>query len=282
MVPPIDYLIIGHLSYDITPNGVRVGGTVSYAAVTAKAFNKSVGVVSSWGEEAELDIGELKNIPFFYTTSSRSTTFHNILSANGRKQILHYCANPIKTSDVPDEWRNTPLIHIAPIINEVPVEMITSCAPQFLGITPQGWFRSWNDDGIVHPIEWNSFLHSQSFIHLAYADAVVISDEDVGFEQSKIDDLANQCKLLVVTQGAKGANVYWQGKINHFEAPVVKEIDPVGAGDVFASTFFIHLHDTQDILYSAKVAVRIAAFSVTRAGQHSAPTHQEINSVLKE
>jgi hypothetical protein len=157
MVPPIDYLVIGHLSYDITPKGVRVGGTVSYAAVTAKAFNKSVGVVTSWGKEAELNIGELKNIPLYFTPSIRSTTFNNILSPNGRKQILHYCANPIRTSDIPEEWRSTPLIHIAPIVNEVPPEMITSCSPQFLGITPQGWFRAWNEDGIIHPIEWNDF-----------------------------------------------------------------------------------------------------------------------------
>ena len=35
---PVDYLIIGNLSCDITPEGPRLGGTAAYAALTGHAL----------------------------------------------------------------------------------------------------------------------------------------------------------------------------------------------------------------------------------------------------
>ncbi len=35
---PVDYLLIGHVAVDLTPSGKQLGGTVSYAALTAKAM----------------------------------------------------------------------------------------------------------------------------------------------------------------------------------------------------------------------------------------------------
>jgi hypothetical protein len=34
----IDYLVIGHISSDLTPDGPRIGGTVAYAGKTAHAL----------------------------------------------------------------------------------------------------------------------------------------------------------------------------------------------------------------------------------------------------
>ena len=39
---PIDYLIIGHVTQDITPNGPMIGGTASYASLTARALGMRV------------------------------------------------------------------------------------------------------------------------------------------------------------------------------------------------------------------------------------------------
>ena len=37
-IAPIDYLIIGHLTQDLTPSGPMLGGTASYASLTARAL----------------------------------------------------------------------------------------------------------------------------------------------------------------------------------------------------------------------------------------------------
>jgi hypothetical protein len=44
---PIDYLVIGHLTQDIIPDGFRLGGTAAYSALTARALGLRVGIVTS-------------------------------------------------------------------------------------------------------------------------------------------------------------------------------------------------------------------------------------------
>ena len=53
---PVDYLIIGHISEDITPQGKVPGGTVSYSALTAKANGLKVGIVTSCRSDLNLDL----------------------------------------------------------------------------------------------------------------------------------------------------------------------------------------------------------------------------------
>ena len=43
---PIDYLIIGHLTRDLLPNGTRLGGTAAYAALTARALGHACGYLN--------------------------------------------------------------------------------------------------------------------------------------------------------------------------------------------------------------------------------------------
>ena len=59
-ITPIDYLIIGHITQDITPNGLVIGGTASYAGLTAKAFGIRVGIVTSCRQD--LDLHQLDGI----------------------------------------------------------------------------------------------------------------------------------------------------------------------------------------------------------------------------
>jgi hypothetical protein len=35
---PVDYLVIGHVAHDLTPEGWRLGGTAAYSALTARAL----------------------------------------------------------------------------------------------------------------------------------------------------------------------------------------------------------------------------------------------------
>ena len=48
---PIDYLLIGHITQDITTEGPRLGGSVTYSALTAQAIGLRVGIVTSFAEE---------------------------------------------------------------------------------------------------------------------------------------------------------------------------------------------------------------------------------------
>ena len=38
LLEPVDYLVIGHVAHDLTPEGPRLGGTAAYSALTAMAL----------------------------------------------------------------------------------------------------------------------------------------------------------------------------------------------------------------------------------------------------
>src|SRR5215203_2896379 len=116
---PVDYLVIGHVAHDLTPDGPRLGGTVAYSALTAHALGLRVGVVTAVGRETSLDV--LNNISVISSESPQSTTFENIYAGreNGRVQYLRAQATQLDFASVPEVWRKSSIIHIGPIANEV-------------------------------------------------------------------------------------------------------------------------------------------------------------------
>ena len=51
---PVDYLVIGHITVDLTPTGPALGGSAVYAALTARAMGLRVGVVTVRANELPL------------------------------------------------------------------------------------------------------------------------------------------------------------------------------------------------------------------------------------
>ena len=51
---PVEYLAIGHVTEDQTPEGIVLGGTVTYAGLTANAFGKKVGVLTAASRTTDL------------------------------------------------------------------------------------------------------------------------------------------------------------------------------------------------------------------------------------
>lgn len=87
---------------------------------------------------------------------------------------------------------------------------------------------------------------------------------------------ARAVPVLVVTRGAGGADL-WQGAHHeHFPAFPAREVDPTGAGDVFAAAFLCRWHDTGDPRQAVIFAHRTAAFAVERAGMDGIPTLADV------
>ena len=272
---PVDYLVIGHVAHDLTPTGPRLGGTVAYSGLTARALGLRVGVVTASGPETSLE--SLDGISVISLPSSQSTTFENIYTGEGRVQYLRGQAARIDFENIPAVWRSAPIIHLGPIANEIEAILPKEFSPSLLGITPQGWMRTWDAGGHVSPAEWTN-----SETALAQADAIVISREDVGGDDEVIEHMAQHTRVLAVTEGAAGAVLYWHGDRRRFRAPKVKEVDATGAGDVFAAAFFVRYLNTRDPWEATRFATLIATRSVTRVGLEGAPTPPEIEECLME
>ena len=272
---PVDYLVIGHVAHDLTPTGPRLGGTVAYSALTARALGMRVGIVTAAGPETSLE--PLKEIRVISIPSSQSTTFENIYTEKGRIQYLRAQAERINFSMIPEPWRNASIIHLGPIANEMDASLPKEFAPSLLGITPQGWMRTWDSGCRVSPAEWTNAESA-----LAQADALIISREDVGGNDEVIEQYAQQTRVLAVTEGPGGAVLHWHGDRRRIRAPDVKEVDATGAGDVFAAAFFVRLLKTRDPWEATRFATLVASRSVTRIGLDGIPTSREIEECLME
>jgi sugar/nucleoside kinase (ribokinase family) len=234
-----------------------------------------VGVVTSCAEDAPLkalDGIQIVNIP-----SEHSTTFENIRTESGRRQILHDHAARISFQHVPEVWRSAPIVHLAPIAQEVDAEMARRFPGSFLGVTPQGWMRTWDEKGRVKMKTWEN-----SGQVLGLAGGVVLSVEDVNRDLELVERMAHQTRLLCLTEGEMGAVLYWNGDRRRFRPPAVAEVDSTGAGDIFAAAFFVRLHRTRDPWEAARFATHLAAYSVTRSGLNGIPTHDEIERSTME
>jgi sugar/nucleoside kinase (ribokinase family) len=272
---PVDYLVIGHVTHDLTPSGPRLGGTAAYSALTARALGFRVGVVTA--SSPETDLGALRDVPVVSVPSPQSTTFENIYFKNGRRQVLHHRAAPLLFDNVPDAWRRTTIIHIGPVAQEVDAVLPDSFSPALFGLTPQGWMRAWDESGHVRQTDWESAEQA-----LSQAGAVVLSIEDVAGDEEQIEFMAAHTRILAVTEAAAGSRLYWHGDQRRFRAPARYETDATGAGDIFAAAFFIRLLTTQDPWEAARFATHLSAHSVTRKGLAGIPTEEEIQACMVE
>ena len=272
---PVDYLVIGHVAHDLTPEGPRLGGTAAYSALTARALGMRVGVVTASGPETSLET--LNDTSVIALESPRSTTFENIYTEHGRVQYLRAQAARIDFAKVPEPWRRASIIHLGPIANEMDAILPDDFSPALLGLTPQGWMRQWDSEARVSRTDW---INADSA--LSRAGAVVISREDVDGNDELIEYMSHQTRILAVTESAAGAVLYWNGDRRRFRAPEVNEVDATGAGDVFAAAFFIRLLKTRDPWEATRFATLLASCSITRPGLKGIATPREIEECIME
>lgn len=274
-IEPIDYLMIGHITVDQTPDGPRLGGTTTFSSLMARMLGLRVGIVTSWG--AELPLGPLADIPMINLPAEHSTTFQNVTTAGTRKQTIYHVANTIDLNLIPEEWLGAEIVHLGPVAQEVEPTIVRHLSNSLVGTTPQGWLRTWHDDGQVIPTEWPE----ASFV-LSNVGAAVISAEDLKHDEQRIEEMATACRVLAVTEGADGVRLFWNGDVRRFRPPSVTEIDTTGAGDIFATAFFFRLFTTRDPWEAARFATQLSAISVTRRDLQAIPTPEEIQDCMAE
>jgi len=284
----IDYLILGHVTHDLTAGGPRPGGTATYAALTARALGSQVAIVTAGADDAPSDA--LAGFAAVRLPSAQTTIFENIYYPGGRTQFLRGRAACIRAADVldrvPRAWRGAPLVHLAPVAGEVDPALVSYFPDSFVGLTPQGWLRAWDETGRVRPCEWRDAAAT-----LRAAGAAVISRDDVSGDDEIIGAWARTARFplaaerrlrreiaLAVTDGPGGATVLWRGERRRFPAPAVREVDPTGAGDIFAAAFFVRMRETGDAWRAARFAVALASASVTRLGLEGIPQPDEVDA----
>ena len=274
MIQP-DYLMLGHFTRDVLPDGATTpGGTSLYAALTAHRLGRNVGVVSA---PAELPTNWPDAIQIAFHASPAPPTFENRYTPEGRKQTLHAASRPITLEVIPEDWRTAPLIHLGPVLGETPEQLVDAFPDALLGVTPQGWMREWNDP-LPSPVLYRPWRPAPRV--LERIDALVLSIEDVRGDEALVVRYARHCALVALTRGAQGSTLFVRGVPHHIPAFPAIERDPTGAGDVFAATLFSRLRETGDPFDAARFASYVAARSVEGAGISRIPARDEIEQAL--
>ncbi|MCP4356652.1 MAG: ribokinase [Chloroflexi bacterium] len=259
LMTAIDYLLIGHITRDVMSDGYMPGGTVTYSGRVAAALGCHTAVLTSAAANEEglaiLDGLEWVNIPAAHTT-----TFENVYTADGRIQTIHTIAEPLTVNHLPDDWQHPGIVHLAPIINEVDVNFVYQLPDALIGLTPQGWLRDWGDDGRITPGKWKAAADI-----LPLADVVILSPEDLP-NTATLWQYWELCKLLILTAGPHGCIVIQGEGATRVPGIPVEEVDPTGAGDIFATAYLIRYHQTGDPLDAAHFANAVAAHSVGTVG----------------
>lgn len=294
-----DALIVGHFTRDLipnAPNGWRLGGAALYAARTASLRGLHVAMLTSAPQDVITAAREaLPGVAMRVIPSRAATTFENTYHDGARTQYLRAVASPLTAPDIPDEWRTARVALLAPVACEVDPEIAYTLRAGTLGLAAQGWLRAWDASGRVRPAD----LDVAASKALDACDVVVVSREDLAGPDATpnaaaradetLDDWAARVPLLALTRGREGAELWrraradietgpeiWRpGRIDLMPGLPAREVDPTGAGDVFAATLVCALALGATPEQAAIEANQVAACSVEGVGASAIPTPEQ-------
>jgi 1D-myo-inositol 3-kinase len=270
------YVIVGTFTKDLVPDGYVLGGTVFYSGVQGKRLGADVSIIST--AQPDINLSALdEGIHVHIQPSPESTVFKNVYDAQGnRVQYLSAKADPLDPAHVPALIRPPDILHLGPLVDEVPLDYAKAFPGVKIGITPQGWMRRIDENGRVHPRFWDD---AEKLLPDAWA--VVFSEEDLGYDENEIKRLADLCPITVCTRNISAASLFVHGK--RFDVPVHPSniVDPTGAGDIFAASFFIWLYETGDPELAVRYAHIAAGLSISGQGVDSVKSREEIVTVYE-
>ena len=244
MTPSI--VVVGSASRDVAeddPRGWRLGGGVSYSALTTARLGVPTAAIIGVDDEAATasELGLLRDagVDIHLVRLEHGPVFVNIERPEGRLQLCGDHSDPIPVADVPDAWLAAPGWILAPVAAELPPEWAD--VPTREAIVAVGW------QGLLRELE-----AGQPVRHVApRADPIIRRADLVGLSRDDVDrsipladlyGLLERGASLAVTQGDQGGlivhGVHGDAadalELRHYPAvPSRDAVDPTGAGDVF-------------------------------------------------
>lgn len=279
-----DFVAIGHATRDLLPGGGwRLGGTVTFAALTAQRLGLRAAILTSGPPDLLAALRDvLPGVALACLPAPDATTYENVYAGGTRAQYLRGRAASITTEHLPAAWRDARIALLAPLAGEVEYALASAFLRALVAATPQGWLRRWDASGHVTP----GPLDDAAML-LPRLRALILSREDLPAPAAAADipdeadaqiaAWASIVPLVMVTRGPAGALLYHGGGAPEaFPGYPARELDPTGAGDVFAAAFLCELDTTDDPRAAVDFANRVAALSVEHPGTDGIPTRADI------
>jgi sugar/nucleoside kinase (ribokinase family) len=239
----IEVVHVGSACRDIAPDdprGWRLGGGVTYAALTTARLGLRTAAVVGLDAEAagarELETLRDAGVDILPVALPEGPIYHNVETPHGRVQTVVAPGVPVRPVPVPDSWRNAAAWSLVPVAGEVDDEWAAVPGRDaVVAVAWQGMLRR-----LVAGQRVERLPPAERAI-LRRADLVGVSHLDVSPETSlgTLAALLHVGARLLITQGGHGGLLITTGVdrpaevLRYLPTPVEREVDPTGAGDTF-------------------------------------------------
>jgi sugar/nucleoside kinase (ribokinase family) len=241
-------VVVGAASRDLDRDdrrGWRLGGAVSYGSLLAARLGVRVGVLMGLDPAArgahELELLREAGADVVRVPLGHGPVFDNIETEHGRRQVSHGWSDPVPVDALPPRWRDAAAFLFAPIAGELgPEWAAVPSADSVVALSYQGLLRELPAD------DWVVQLPARPDELLARADLVGVSRDDLRAGGGDLGELLPRAgQELAITNGEQGAlhlTRRTDGSFAALRVPAVEtdaELDPVGAGDAFLTTWLV-------------------------------------------
>jgi 1D-myo-inositol 3-kinase len=267
-------ILIGHVTNDVLRGGLAPGGSVLYAALTAVELGAKARIVTSHGPDfVGGDLLRAAGVEVDARPAAQTTCFENVYAGGRRRQRVLAVASPLDEPAMPvtgataagagaagSAAGDVGVIFACPVIAEVGAGALAAPPGVILAAGLQGWLRAVAPDGTVTRRGLDPAMFAPCHV-------LFCSVEDLGEEADDlIPRLCAVAQIVVVTEAERGARVYLEGRRHRVCAHPAREVDPTGAGDVFAAAFLVALSKREPPLAAGVVAACAASIAVEGEG----------------
>ena len=270
-----EFVAVGHVTIDRFGDDVRIGGAALYAALTAHRLGLSAGILTSHAGDFPLEVLP-PQIEVVTIDAAETTTFEHRRDGERRELRVTAAARPLTLADVPEDWRDAPIVLLAPVLNDVDPLVATAFDDASLGAAAQGWLRGLGAQGAIAPVTWAppDFL-------LDRLQALFLSQEDIGIDVTGTVEMFQRVPVGALTAGEDGAVLFVNGDRYAVRAHPAREVDGTGAGDVFAAAFLADYHRHGNAWDAAALAACAGALAVEAEGTAAIPDRATLDAALE-
>jgi sugar/nucleoside kinase (ribokinase family) len=270
-------LSIGHVTSDRIQGREMPGGTVSYASLASQRLGWEAAVATAAGPDFD-PVRDLPGIEVFLSRGTATTRFVNEYATDGtRQQFLSSRAAPVDLAVVPAAWHEPDVLLLGPVAGELPKSAALAFQAEVVGAVAQGWLREFLPDGAVRPGPWSDPGRDLAGVHVLF-----LSQHDTEDALSAARELLGHVPIVVLTRGWRGSLVLTREATLDVPTLPRPEVDPTGAGDVFAAAFLLRYHESGDVADAAAFGACAASFVVEGLGASRLGDRNEVARRLQQ
>ncbi len=277
-----EYIVgIGEVLWDVFPTGKKLGGAPANFAYHVSQFGLEGLAVSAVGRDplGEETVSALDEHGLHYHIDRVEEPTGTVQVTLDDKGVPQY---EIKTGVA---WDNIPFTEELSRIAASTKAVCFGSLAQRGEVSRQtiGWFLDAvpADCMKVFDINLRQSFYSKEIIEesLRRADILKINEEEIvtvsrmfGISETEYAPVCRKLmedyslKMLILTCGAVGSYVFYDGGMSYIDTPKVKVADTVGAGDSFTGAFVASILQGKSVEQAHRIAVGVSAYVCTMSG----------------